>query len=112
MDLTGFISAVNRLKRSCPVFSEECRLRFFDHDNRRALVMWKCCNRTGQEGIVLLNKDTHGRQQVRIDSFARYLRTSGPLRCVSPENPLPHVEEPFHYELRPGEAVVLVTDPG
>jgi hypothetical protein len=31
------------------------------------------------------------------------------LRDVSPEHPLEYVHEPFHYSLRPGQGIVLVT---
>jgi starch synthase (maltosyl-transferring) len=110
-DLRSFIGDVNRLKRSYPVFSEEGRLRFLEHENPRVLVMWKNSKRSGQEGLVILNKDTDRRQVFWVESLSRYLLDSQPLRCVSPENPLDFVAQPFHYELRPGEAVVLVTEP-
>ncbi|MBN1610482.1 MAG: hypothetical protein JW940_27885 [Polyangiaceae bacterium] len=110
-DLRTFIEAVNRLKRSWPVFSEEGRLRFLKHENPRVLVMWKTSKQRAQEGLVILNKDTDRRQTFWAQSLSRYMLDSRPLRCVSPENPLDVVAQPFHYELRPGEAVVLVTEP-
>jgi hypothetical protein len=34
------------------------------------------------------------------------------LRDVSPEFPLEYIHEPFHYGLRPGQGIVLVTRRG
>ena len=111
IDLIEFISATHLVKRSCPVFAEECRLRTFTHDNPQVLILGKGSSKSGQQGLILLNKDTHNRQQVWFDSFSRFFNKPGKLRCVSPENPMPEVHQPFHYELRPGEAVVIVSDP-
>ena len=86
-------------------------VRQFAHENPRVLILWKGNSRTGQQGLILLNKDSHHRQQVWFDSFSRFFSKPGTLRCVSPENPMPEVHQPFHYDLRPGEAVVIVSDP-
>ncbi len=37
------------------------------------------------------------------------LEAGAPLRDVSPEYPMEYLHEPFHYSLRPGQGIVLVT---
>lgn len=111
LDLRGFIAATHQVKRTCPVFAEECRARRFGHENPRVLVLHKGVSKTGQQALLLLNRDIDRRQQVWFDSFSRFFSKPGTLRCVSPENPMTVVHQPFHYELRPGEAVVIVSDP-
>jgi starch synthase (maltosyl-transferring) len=110
VELADFIRSVNQLKRFT-VFAEECDLEFAATDNPRVLVMHKRCARSGQEGLVLLNKDTDQAQQVRVDSFSRYLTRPRALRSVLPEGSLPPIAEPFEHTLGPGAAVVLVSDP-
>jgi len=50
------------------------------------------------------------RQIFYVNTLRQLMQSQAPLTCVSPENPLDHVSEPFHYELRPGEALVFVTE--
>jgi starch synthase (maltosyl-transferring) len=74
------------------------------------MMLWKGSVRSREEALILLNIDTHSRQTVWFESLGRYVQSGAALQCVSPDNPMEHVPEPFHYELRPGEAIVLVTN--
>ena len=71
---------------------------------------WDASDRemVSQQAVLALNKDAWGYQSSYIEDPARLFQAAGPVRCVSPENPLAHVAVPFQYDLRPGEAVVLV----
>jgi len=108
LDLRDFIRAVNAVKSAHEVFQGEHPTELLDSPNPNVLVMWKGSTRTREEALLLLNKDVHNRQGFRVDTLRRYVQSGGPLVCVSPENPLPFVPEPFDYELRPGEAVALI----
>jgi starch synthase (maltosyl-transferring) len=72
-------------------------------------VMWKGSTLSKDEGLVILNKDLWNRQTFYVESLHPMVQAGAALQCVSPKNPLEFVPEPFHYELRPGEAIVLVT---
>jgi starch synthase (maltosyl-transferring) len=109
IDLTEFISRVNALKSTYKIFSEECPMQRIDIDNREVLMLWKGSTSSREEALILLNMDVYGRQSVWFDTLRRFVQSGQALTCVSPENPMDHISEPFHYELRPGEAIVLVT---
>jgi starch synthase (maltosyl-transferring) len=109
LDLTDFITRINTLKQEYRIFSEECPMQRIDIDNREVLMLWKGSVRSREEAVILLNTDTYNRQSIWFESLRKYVQSGAALKCVSPENPMDHVSEPFHYELRPGEAIVLVT---
>lgn len=110
VDLRKFIRKVNRLKATHQLFNEDVPTHMLHHDNANVLVMWKGATKTKEEALVILNKDCHNRQDFWANDLRQYVQSGSALRCVSPENPLEHVPQPFHYQLRPGEAIVLVTE--
>jgi starch synthase (maltosyl-transferring) len=110
IDLRDFIRRINDVKVNYQVFREECPTQVLELDNRSLLGLWKGSTQGREEALIVLNKDVHERQVFYADTLRRYLQSQAPLKCVSPENPLSHVNEPFHYELRPGEALVFVTE--
>jgi len=107
-DLQKWLAAVHHMKCSERVFREEGPIELLWSDNPRVMILRKTSLDRGQQAVLLLNKDVHGRQAVTTESLHRWLPSGAKVRCVSPENPMSQVAEPFHYELRPGEAVVLV----
>jgi starch synthase (maltosyl-transferring) len=109
LDLRDFISRVNALKRDYQIFGEECPMQRIEIDNREVLMLWKGSTRSREEALILLNTDVYNRQSVWFDTLRRFVQSGQALTCVSPDNPMEHICEPFHYELRPGEAIVLVT---
>jgi starch synthase (maltosyl-transferring) len=109
LGLLEFIRNVNAVKHSFQVFQEDCPTSILPHDNSEILVMWKGSTRSQDEALVILNKDVFARQVFYVDTLRPLVQSGAALACVSPENPLDYVPEPFHYELRPGEAIVLVT---
>jgi len=110
IDLGPFIRKVNRLKAAHEVFTEDVPTNMLHCDNPNVLLMWKGATRSRDEALVILNKDTHARQDFWAHDLRDYVQSGAKLRCESPENPMDHVAQPFHYQLRPGEAIVLVTE--
>lgn len=110
LDLRDFIRRLNDLKTTYQVFREECPTQVIDFDNRNVLGLWKGSTQSREEALIILNIDVHDRQVFYVDTLRRLMQAAAPLKCVSPDNPLQHVHEPFHYELRPGEALVFVTE--
>ncbi len=109
-DLRDFIRRTNAVKRAAPVFQEDGPLQIIPVENPSVLVMWKGSLRSRQEGIVILNRDVRARQWFRTPALKYWVQSGAPLRCVSPDNPLDYLPEPFEYELRPGEGIVLLAD--
>jgi starch synthase (maltosyl-transferring) len=108
-DLCPFITAVNATKKRYSVFHEECPASILTHPNPNILLLWKAAMEDRSEALIILNKDIHHHQEFTTDNFRRYLQAQAPLRDVSPEYALEFVPEPFHYALRPGQGIVLVT---
>jgi len=109
IDLTGFIAKVNRIKAAHPVFQEDAPTEVIRHGNPRVLVVWKGSTRTREEALVILNTDVRNAQHWEADSLQRFVQAGKPLTDVSPEYPLDYLPSPFSYDLRPGQAIVLVT---
>jgi starch synthase (maltosyl-transferring) len=109
LDLTGYIAKVNAIKRNHSLFLEESPVCIFPCDNPNILLMWKASvNRSG-EALLILNKDLGCHQEFTTDNFRRFVQSGAALRDVSPEYPMEYIHEPFHYALRPGQGIVLVT---
>ena len=108
-DLCAYIAAVNAIKKNHPVFQEECPTSFLPCHNPNVLLMWKAATRHREESLLILNKDPWNYQDFYTDHFRHFLQSGAPLRDVSPEFPLDYIHEPFHYGLRPGQGIVLVT---
>jgi starch synthase (maltosyl-transferring) len=111
-DLTSFIRNVNRAKAQNPVFLEESPVELLPCGNPNVLFLWKGSLHAKQEALLILNKDTHGRQPFHTDDLYQHIQSEGPLRDVSPEYPLDYLPTPYEYELRPGQGIVLVTEKG
>jgi starch synthase (maltosyl-transferring) len=109
IDLTPFIASVNQVKAKYAVFQEEARTKIEHDGNPNVLLMWKASTQTQQEALLILNKDINNKQSFYADNLYRYIETPAPLLDVSPEYRLEYIPTPFHYDLRPGQGIVLVT---
>jgi len=94
------------------VFREESPTTILPFHNPNILLLWKASAKKKGEALLILNKDTHGHQEFHTDHFRHFVQAGAPLRDVSPEYPLDYLSEPFHYSLRPGQGIVLVTSRG
>ncbi|PYJ02162.1 MAG: alpha-amylase [Verrucomicrobia bacterium] len=109
LDLSGYIGRVNAIKRAHAVFREESPTSILPCQNPNILLMWKASARHKDEALLILNKDVERHQEFYTDHFRHFVQAGAPLRDVSPEYPLQYIHEPFHYALRPGQGIVLVT---
>jgi len=109
LDLSGYIGKVNAIKRAHAVFREESPTSILPCQNPNILLMWKASARHKDEALLILNKDVERHQEFYTDHFRHFVQAGAPLRDVSPEYPLQYIHEPFHYALRPGQGIVLVT---
>jgi starch synthase (maltosyl-transferring) len=109
IDLVPFIQKVNKIKGTYGVFQEEAATQIYSEGNRQVLMMWKGSSRTGQEALLLLNKDIHNPQSFNTPNLYDFFESKALLVDVSPENPLREIPDSFSYDLAPGEGRVLVT---
>jgi starch synthase (maltosyl-transferring) len=110
VDLTAFLSGVNAIKANYAVFQEEAPTEI-DHDgNPKVLLMWKGSTQTKQEALLILNKDITNKQTFYSENLYNYVQTLAPFVDVSPEYRLDYIPTPFHYDLRPGQGIVLITE--
>ena len=108
-DLRPFITRVNDIKRRYSVFLDESLVNVFPCNNPNVLLMWKASTKHKGEALLILNKDPERHQDFYTDTFRHFVQAGAPLKDVSPEYPLEYIHEPFHYSLRPGQGIVLVT---
>ena len=109
MDLRSFITQVNAIKKRFSVFHEESPTNILPCHNPNVLLMWKASVQHRDEALLILNKDIWNYQEFYTDHFRHFIQAGAPLKDVSPEYPLDYIHEPFHYALRPGQGIVLVT---
>jgi starch synthase (maltosyl-transferring) len=109
VNLTEFVTNVNAIKRRYPVFQEESPTNILPSNNPNVLLLWKASARHRDEALLILNKDPWNHQEFATEHFRNYVQAGAPLKDVSPEYPMEYLHEPFHYALRPGQGIVLVT---
>jgi len=112
IDLSSFIGQVNAIKMAHAVFREESPASILPCNNPKVLFLWKASTTHKDEALLILNKDPSQRQEFYIETFRHFVQAGAPLRDVSPEHRLDYLHEPFHYGLRPGQGIVLVTSRG
>lgn len=111
IDLCEFINDVNRIKSRYQIFQEDSPAQVRQHENPNILMMWKASASTPEEALIVLNKDPWNHQHFYLDRLQDQLQAGAPLTDVSPEYPLKFIPtEPFAYDLRPGQAFVMVTE--
>ena len=109
IDLSPFITKVNAIKKNHAVFREESLTTILPCPNPNILLIWKASAKHKDEALLILNKDLGQHQEFYTERFRELVQAGAPLRDVSPEYPLEYLHEPFHYALRPGQGIVLVT---
>ena len=112
VDLCPFIAKVNDIKRRFSVFREESLVNVLPYHNPKILLLWKASTKDKGEALLILNKDMNQHQDFATDHFRHFIQAVAPLKDVSPEFPMEFLPEPFHYSLRPGQGIVLVTQRG
>ncbi|HTL18447.1 MAG TPA: alpha-amylase family glycosyl hydrolase [Patescibacteria group bacterium] len=108
-NLCDYVAKVNSIKKSHPIFLEESSTQMLHSPNPNILLLWKGSVKRPHEALLILNKDICHHQEFYTDTFRHYVQSGSPLKDVSPEYPLDFIPEPFHYGLRPGQGIVLVT---
>jgi starch synthase (maltosyl-transferring) len=109
LDLTDFITRVNRIKSEHPLFGEETLLQRLDSANPAVLFLWKAAIHGNSQALLVINKDPWNRQHFRCEDLYRCIQTANPLVDVSPEWPLDYIPTPFEFDLEPGMGRVMLT---
>ena len=112
IELGPFIEQVNVLKKCFPVFREESPLSILPGSNPNVLMLWKASTKHRDEALLILNKDPWNQQEFYVENLRHFIQSGKPLEDVSPEFQLEYIPQPFHYTLRPGQGIVLVTQRG
>ena len=111
VDLTDFIARVNRIKDAYPVFQEESPIQKLDHPNPSILLIWQASTSGTGEALLVLNKDPWNPQHFHCDDLYRHVQSPDPLVDVSPEWPMDFLPVPLEFEMGPGMARVIVSEP-
>ncbi len=109
LDLRDFIRSVNAIKQRYRTFQHDCPTEIIGHENPAILVMWKASSAFSEEALIILNKDPWHHQHFYCERLDSLVQAGAPLQDVSPEYALDYLPAPFSYDLRPGQAFVMVT---
>ena len=109
IDLTPFITEVNKLKSNQAIFQEEAPTEILYAGNPNILLMWKASINDQKEALLILNKDIYNKQHFYAESLQELVQAGAPLRDLSPGYPMEYIPMPFSYDLRPGQGIVLIT---
>lgn len=109
IDLTSFITKVNKIKTEHIIFQEDALTEILHHSSSNVLFLWKASTHTQEESLLILNKDIYNNQHFYAESLQKFVQAGAPLVDVSPEFPLDYLPTPFSYDLRPGQGIVLIT---
>jgi starch synthase (maltosyl-transferring) len=108
IDLTDFIKKVNKIKKTYTIFQEECPTEMLNVDNPKILALWKASLHSKDEALMFINRDIKNKQKITVEKLKDLVQAGKPLVDVSPEYRLDYIPEPFTYNLRPGQGIILV----
>jgi len=108
IDLTDFIKEVNKIKKTHTIFQEECPTEMLNIDNPNVLALWKASLYSKDEALIFINRDIKNKQRIIVEKLRDLVQAGRPLVDVSPEYRLDYIPEPFTYDLRPGQGIILV----
>jgi len=109
IDLRDFIREVNKIKKKYKIFQEDSPTHFLPTNNGNIMAMWKASTRTKEEMLLILNKDIWNNNTFYCENMADMIQAGAALIDISPENKLEYISQPFHYDLLPGQGLVLIT---
>jgi starch synthase (maltosyl-transferring) len=109
IDMSSFIEKVNLIKEKYTVFHEESPAEILQCDNPHILLFWKASTHSQDEALMILNKDIYHNQSFHTERLCDLMQSKAQLFDVSPEHAMEYIPEPFSYDLRPGQGIVLVT---
>ena len=108
VDLREFIREVNAIKARHHIFQSDCPTEIIGYENREILLLWKACTESPEEVLIILNKDVWHHQHFYAERLDDFVQAAPPLRDISPEYGLDFLPVPFVYDLRPGQAFVML----
>ncbi|MFD2113343.1 alpha-amylase family glycosyl hydrolase [Thiorhodococcus fuscus] len=109
LDLTPFITQINRIKDSHPVLSSEGPITAIETSNPAVLLLHKRLADGDEEALLALNKDPWNRQSLRVENLYDHLMRPRALKDLSPEWTMDFLPTPFEFDLAPGMGRILVT---
>ncbi|RPI49722.1 MAG: alpha-amylase, partial [Deltaproteobacteria bacterium] len=109
IDLTSFITEVNKLKSDQAIFQEEAPTEILYTGNPNILLIWKASINDQEEALLILNKDIYNKQHFYAESLQKLVQAGAPLRDISPEYRMEYIPVPFSYDLQPGQGIILIT---
>ncbi len=108
VDISAHVRRVNAIKATHPIFQEDSPMEVHHWGDDNILVIWKGSAMTREEALLVVNRDLHGEHVFHCDNLGWFLQSGAPVTDLSPGNNLRRVPSPFHHNLRPAEALVLV----
>jgi starch synthase (maltosyl-transferring) len=106
-DISEYIAAVNRLKRSRKVFNEEGPAVLIDTGNQNVFALMKLSKDSRERALILLNKNARGVQSFRTQMLSHFLERISQVEDISPAGSLEHTADFQTCSIRPAGFHVL-----
>ncbi len=107
IDLTGFITQVNRSRSDHLACHQDTPTECLQHDFMDILLLHKTIPHSNKKCLLILNRHTHEKRFFSAERLSDYLRSDQSCIDISPEYTLDYVPSKFEYDLRPGQGIAL-----
>lgn len=109
VDISAHVRRVNAIKANHAIFQEDSPMDIQVSGDGNILILWKGSVNTVEEALIFVNRDFQAEHGFHSDNLSHFVQTDQPFTDLSPGNRLQRITSPFHYDFKPGEALVLVT---
>jgi starch synthase (maltosyl-transferring) len=106
-DLTGFITKINEIKRSCRAFNEEGPIERLDLRNGQVVALLKRSLDGREKGLVLLSRERRRPETFDLERFQTFSSGAAKIEDISPEGQLQHSADFRVGTLEPSGVKVL-----
>lgn len=111
IDLRTFIRRCNDLKYNFPIFCEDSPIEKQD-SVEGILAILKTSNDQSQRALILINSNLEEYRDFFNEDLQSLFSHPAPIRDVSIEYFMEQIPNKYHYNLRPGQVIILLQDRG
>ena len=110
-DFTGFIKAINGIRRKYKIFNEDNAIDIVHNDNWANIIVLRKTSHSGKEkALFILNKDHQHNQRIHYANLEHAFDAASisDVKDLTPDNPMEFIpQKGFEYDLQPAEMRVI-----
>lgn len=108
MDITLFITEINKIKKEYKLFNSECDIYFINTSNPKVFIFKKVSIDKSEESLIIVNRNFDSEEKIYFGDLT-YLFENKNLIDISPERKEENVKKEYSYTLTPGEIKIIYT---